>query len=135
MTGARWVQTELFTNRAATNVRGFAVWFPMYPADAKARWPAEALTDGRITHRWDESKTIGRFFLAHLSELGPRVGGVPYRTDADALWDAYLLFDAAGRWTSTLPDGLVSWGSTIVQTRDRLGQDIRVIDTGKSRTR
>ena len=96
----------------------------MYPGDARAKWPAEALTDARVAHRWDESKTVGRFFLQHLRELGPRVAGGAYPRDADALWDAYLLFDAKGRWTGTMPDGLVSWGSTVMQSHDRLASDI-----------
>ena len=96
----------------------------MYPGDARAKWPAEALTDARVAHRWDGSNTAGRFFLQHLRELGPRVAGGAYRSDADALWDAYLLFDAKSRWTGTMPDGLVSWGSTVMQSRDRLAHDI-----------
>lgn len=107
----------------------------MFPGDAKAKWPADALTDVRVIHRWDEPKTIGRFFLAHLRELGPRTNGAPYRTDAGALWDAYLLYDANGRWTQTMPDGLVSWGSTVVQSRDRLAQDVATQGARRNRTR
>lgn len=47
------------------------------------------------------------------------------RRGADALWNADLLFDAKAAWTGTMPKGLVSWGATVLRTRDRLAQDLR----------
>jgi hypothetical protein len=40
------------------------------------------------------------------------------------IWDAYLLYEPRVRWDDA-PPGVVSWGSTILQTQERLEQDLR----------
>lgn len=110
-----------------SDIRGFVVWLPMYPGDAKSRWPPDILTDARFLHRWDEPKAIGRLLRANVAALGPRADGGAYRADVDAVWDAYLLYRPGARWTGTLPDGLVSWGSTIMRTRTTLATDLAAI--------
>lgn len=107
----------------------------MYPHDAKAQWPGALLTDPRFAHRWDESKAIGRYLFAHAGALHPRADGGTLRTDVDTLWDAYLLFDARAAWTGAMPGGLVSWGSTIMRTRQRLADDLRGVAEGPPRPR
>lgn len=103
----------------------------MYPGDAESRWPGQVLTDRRVVHRWDEPKAAGRWFMSRLSALRPSRGGgraFPQRTDA--LWDSYLLFDRDGTWKDT-PNGLLSWGYTVMRTRDKLTQDFRFAVTGR----
>jgi hypothetical protein len=43
---------------------------------------------------------------------------------ADALWDAYLLYSPDARWGEELPD-VIRWGATILQTKETLDQDFR----------
>ena len=100
----------------------------MYPNDARTQWPAALLTDARFSQRWDESKAVGRFFYRHAGVLQPRAGATKLRTDVDTMWDAYLLFDADAAWTEAMPAGLISWGSTIMNTRERLAADLRRAD-------
>ena len=110
--------------KASKDLRVFVIWFNMYPGDAEARWPREAFHDPRVTQRWDEAKTAGRWFLAHLPELRPSRGGdgiFPQRVDA--LWDTYLLFGHSGRSTD-LPHGLLSWGYPVMRTRGQLAADL-----------
>jgi hypothetical protein len=45
---------------------------------------------------------------------------------ADALWDAYLLYSADARWNDD-PPAVMSWGSTILQTQETLQRDIASI--------
>jgi len=95
----------------------------MYPGDAQSKWPGELLTDNRVEHRWDEPKAAGRWFLTNLTALRPSRGGdgvFPQR--ADALWDTYLLFDRNATWNDT-PNGLLSWGFTVMRTRPQLLKD------------
>lgn len=101
----------------------FVVWFKMYPGDAESRWPREVLFDPRVEHRWDEPKSAGRWFLEHLGELKPTRGGdgvFPQRVDA--MWDTYMLFDRDAKW-ETRPSSIVSWGYTVMRTRDQLKKD------------
>ena len=105
----------------------FAIWFRMYPGDSQSAWPSALLTDGRVQHRWDEPKSAGRWFLENLRSLTPSRGGdgrFPQRVDA--MWDTYILFDRTARWKDA-PDGLLSWGYTIMRTRDQLQRDFTYI--------
>jgi len=103
----------------------FVVWFRMYPGDAEERWPHEILVDGRVIQTWDEPKAVGRWFMTHLSDLKPSRGGDGrFPQQVDALWDSYLLFDRDAAWTST-PDGLLSWGFTVMRTRAKLADDLQ----------
>ena len=45
----------------------YVVWFNMYPGDARWRWDGDGLTDPRVTHYWDEQKTVGTWFSANLT--------------------------------------------------------------------
>jgi hypothetical protein len=113
----------LFAKHPKADVRAFVIWFRMYPGDAQSKWPGQLLTDTRVSHRWDEPKEAGRWFLTNLSSLRPSRGGdnvFPQKTDA--LWDSYLLFDRTGSWKDK-PTGLLSWGYTVMRTRDRLERD------------
>lgn len=97
----------------------------MYPGDAESRWPHEVLTDRRVIHAWDEPKAAGRWFLTHLSALRPSRGGNPsFPQRFDALWDTYLLFDRRATWGDT-PSGVVSWGFTVMATRQKLAEDLQ----------
>jgi hypothetical protein len=121
--GARWAQDELLAKHPKADVRVFVIWFRMYPGDEESKWPRELLTDRRVEHRWDEPKTAGRWFLTNLRSLRPSRGGdgvFPQRVDA--LWDSYLLFDRNATWTDK-PDGVLSWGYTVLRTRRRLAND------------
>ena len=95
------------------------------PGDAESKWPRPILIDRRVEQRWDEPKTAGRWFLTHLSDSRPSRGGA--RTlprPAEAPWDSYVLFDRGATWSNT-PSGLLSWGSTVIKTRDKLVEDFR----------
>jgi hypothetical protein len=113
----------LLAKHPKADVRAFVIWFRMYPGDAYSKWPSQLLTDSRVEHRWDEPKAAGRWFLSNLGSLRPSRGGdgvFPQRVDA--LWDSYLLFDRNAVWNDT-PNGLLSWGYTVMRTRPQLQSD------------
>jgi hypothetical protein len=125
--GARWAQDELLAKNPKADVRVFVVWFQMYPGDAASKWPRELLADRRVEHRWDETKAAGRWFLTNLPSLHPSRGGdgvFPQRVDA--LWDTYLLFGRDATWNDT-PNGVLSWGYTVMRTRPKLHDDFEFV--------
>ena len=117
--GTRWVQTQLLAKYPKANLKVYAVWFNMMPADSRAKWPPTLLADPRAVHRWDEGKTIGRWFSPHTPAMRPLLSNGSAWSDGDVLWDAYLLYGAGANWNET-PTGLIQWGRTIVAGRDAL---------------
>ena len=105
-------------------MRVFVIWFNMLEGDEAGRWPRTVFTDKRVEQRWDEPKAAGTWFLDKLRDLKPRhdvTGKFPQRVDA--MWDTWMLFDRRGEWTD-LPQGLLSWGYTIMDTRGQLLEDL-----------
>lgn len=120
--GTRWVQSELLTNYPKANLRVYAVWFVMMAADSRSKWPAALLTDNRVIHRWDEGKTVGRWFAPRTAGIMPQLAPGSAWRDGEILWDAYLLYGADARWDDA-PTGLIHWGRTIVAGRETLKGD------------
>lgn len=97
----------------------------MYPGDSPRRWPREIFTGSEVTQGWDEPKTAGKWFLTHLGGMHPSRGGDgKFPQQVDAMWDTYILFDRDAKWDD-VPDGLLSWGYTVVRTRQQLSDDFR----------
>ena len=109
------------------DLRIFVVWFRMLEDDEFVKRPREVFTDKRVDQRWDEHKAAGKWFLDNLRDLRPAhavSGKFPQRVDA--MWDTWMLFDRGTRWNDT-PDGLLSWGYTIMQTRGQLEADLEAL--------
>ena len=119
--GTRWVQTELLAKYPKADLRVYAIWFNMFPGDARSKWPPSLLTDRRVTHRWDEGKLVGMWYGGHTNKIrGQLSPGASW--NGDILWDAYLFYGAEARWDDALTK-LIHWGRTIVAGRDTLRQD------------
>jgi hypothetical protein len=105
----------------------FVIWFRMLDEDEAGRLPRQVFTDTRVEQRWDEPKAAGAWFLEHLRDLHPArpvSGTFPQRVDA--MWDTWMLFDRGAAWTD-VPGGLVSWGYTIMQTREQFAEDVEAL--------
>jgi len=116
------VQTQLLDKYRQANVRVYAVWFSMMPADSRAKWSPTLLTDSRVIHRWDEPKTIGQWFAPQTPAMRPQLSAGSAWSDGEILWDAYLLYGADAKWNER-PTELIHWGRTIVAGREGLRQD------------
>lgn len=104
----------------------------MYPGDSEAAWPAALLSDPRVEHRWDEPKVVGTWFLHNLGSMRPQhdvLGKFPQRVDA--MWDTWLLFDRKATWKGEKPSSVLSWGYTILHTKDQLARDLDALVPAK----
>jgi hypothetical protein len=120
------VQKELFEKYPAANLRGYAVWFNMFPGDGRGKWPATLLTDERVMHWWDERAQIGTWFGDRADALRPKLSaGSTWH--GKILWDAYLLYGANARWESATPTELIRFGRTIVAGREALAADMATL--------
>jgi hypothetical protein len=103
------VQQELLTRNPSTDLRVYAVWFNMYPGDARWRWDGDAMVDPRVTHFWDEQKLVGSWFSAQLTD------------EPEPTWDYYAVYGPTER---SLERPLGSGGS-IIGRRDDLEASVR----------
>ena len=126
MTGTRWVQQELLPAFPNAKLRVYAVWFNMYPGDARSKWPAKVLTDPRVLHFWDEQRVTGTKYMTQLPAILARRAPETLQPDADAMWDAFFVYPAGDTWQYPLPLP-ASWGYPIMVTRDRLPQQIATL--------
>ncbi|MCH7923754.1 MAG: hypothetical protein IH975_12085, partial [Nitrospinae bacterium] len=56
-----------------------------------------------------------------VQEIEQIKGGQPLQEDI--VWDAYLLYGSEARW-DVIPEPLVGWGSTVIQTADKLLEEV-----------
>lgn len=95
----------------------------MYPGDARSKWPGQLLTDSRVLHYWDEERVVGTRYLSQLPALLGRRAPATMVPAADALWDAFFVYERGATWQDPVPVPL-SWGYPIMVTRDQLVADI-----------
>ena len=104
----------------------YAIWFNMYPGDSRQRWPDTLLTDQRVRHYWDQGRTIGQLYLQLLPAIWPKRSPDVVVPEADALWDAYMLYRPDAQWGEQHPD-VVAWGYPILRTAETLVQELERI--------
>jgi hypothetical protein len=117
------VQDALLQAGDTRRLSVYAVWFNMFPGDARTRWRKELLPDARVAHYWDEGRAIGSLYFRSLPQIWEKRAAETLPPDELVLWDAYLLYAPDARWTDEPPD-VVSWGATILLTKDRLLRDL-----------
>jgi hypothetical protein len=107
-------------------LRVYAVWFNMYPGDARAKWPSTLLTDARVVQYWDEPRALGTLYLSHLPAMIDRSADGTLTPAADAMWDAFYLYGRDERWDEAVPTPVV-WGYPIMPTRDSLAHALEAL--------
>ena len=74
----------------------------------------DVLTDERVTHLWDEKRTVGRWFAENFELEG---------CNNEISWDAFYVFGPETEWTDR-PGPLVASGFTIWGRRENLREAI-----------
>jgi hypothetical protein len=77
---------QLLEDHSETDVRVYAVWFPVLGGDRRSTWDPELLSDPRVTNYWDETGMVSRWLAERADQL--ELSGFGGGT----LWDAYLVF-------------------------------------------
>ena len=118
------MQQDLLERNSDPALRVYAVWFNMYPGDARGKWPAELLTDHRVVHYWDEGRLLGVRLLVNLPTFLDRQAPGTLALEADALWDAFFVYAPGDPWKEPFPRP-ISWGYPIMVTRDHLLREVQ----------
>ena len=95
----------------------------MYPGDARRKWPPTLLTDQRVTHYWDERRTLGTTYLSNLPAMLDRRAEATMQPTADVMWDAFYLYAPGDQWRDPLPLP-IRWGYPIMPTREELAREL-----------
>jgi hypothetical protein len=88
--------------------------------------PQDLISDSRAVHYWDAGRVVGRYYEDRVTRLGNR-------GDDRVEWDAYFLYSSDATWGEE-PPRHVSWGRTIVDSRDRLHRDFMDLIQGRKST-
>ena len=83
------MQQEILEQNPTARIHVYAVWFSMIRGDSRDGFKPELLNDPRVTHFWDEQKTVGRWFQENYDVEG---------CDDEILWDAFFVFGPEAAW-------------------------------------
>jgi len=125
---ARWAQQNLLGRFPTSDLRVYAIWFNMYPGDARSKWPSALLTDPRVLHYWDDQRISGTRYLDQLPALMDRRAPATLPPAADAMWDAFFVYAPGDRWKSPVPLP-VTWGYPIMVTHEHLLRHVEMLLT------
>jgi hypothetical protein len=92
----------------------YAVWFNMLYGDSRERWDGDGMTDPRVSHLWDQQRTVGNWFSQNITHV------------RGTTWDFYALYSPEARdlgATSRFGGG-AEGGGTIIGHRDQLAAAI-----------
>ncbi len=118
--GVRWAQKEVLDKYAEEDLKVYVVWMPMLATDERDKWKASLIDDPRMTHYWNGSQTVGRWFTENMKScdsLGP------------VAWDAYYLFDKDATWEDA-PAPVVACGTPVFKATDALAEALEKIFEG-----
>ena len=141
------MQQEILAKNRSSEISVYVVWLSMLSGDTQDRLSEaeERLDDPRVTHFWDEERSLGRWVKENVltsfterdwvsgeapgaglsvQEIEQIKGGQPLQEDI--VWDAYLLYGGEARWDET-PEPLVGWGSTVIQAADKLLEEVTLL--------
>ncbi|MBI1885856.1 MAG: hypothetical protein HYS09_06045 [Chloroflexi bacterium] len=105
----------MLEKHASAKLQVYAVWLPMYPGDERSKWSGKVLSDPRVVHLWDESRTAGRWFAEHVGFEGPLQGPVA--------WDVYYLYGEEARWEAA-PSPLIATGCPVIGKSEELRRQL-----------
>jgi hypothetical protein len=119
VSGAEWVDDYILKRYPELPLRVYAVWYEMYPGDSPDDFPTARLLmpDKRVTHWWDPSKDVGRWFTQVA----------PTNLKGEIQWDAFYLYGEEAKWGAEPPSQLLTWGRTILRDRRKLAERIEQI--------
>ena len=124
--GAGWIEDYVLKRYPDVPLKVYAIWYEMYPGDSPAAFPAakQLMPDRRVTHWWDPTKSVGRWFTSV----------VPTNVNGEIQWDAFYLYGDNATWGDGITregkqkdvktEPLLTWGRTILTDRKKLSDKL-----------
>jgi hypothetical protein len=105
------VQSQLLKEYPSEQVRVYAVWLRMYPANSREQWDPALMPDPRVLHFWDDQLEAARWFAREVDGYE----GVS--------WDMYYLYGPQAVW-KTIPSPLAGASGPIYPERETLTRQV-----------
>lgn len=104
-----------------SNLKIYVVWLPIMPTDARDKWKKELIQGDQVTHLWDGTRRIGKWFADNVTSCDKL---------AAVAWDAYYLFDKDTKWED-VPSSVRSCGTPVIAASDQLAKDLEAMLAGE----
>lgn len=107
LAGARWLEEQVLAANPQAEVRVYAVWFSMIPADMlpealSGQRDESVLNDPRVIHFWDRQRLLNQWLAQNAPLEGPQRSSLR-RTFGQLdwgtyIWDAYFVYGPQATW-------------------------------------
>ena len=124
--GSRYLQATILEKLPDAELTVYAIWTPAQGADDPSKVDPSVLTDSRVSHFWDVTGAIGRWFAEQEVYLNELIEG-------PIAYNFFSLHAADARWDE-VPSPLASFGGgsvngSIMRFRGTLNRDVnRLVD-------
>jgi hypothetical protein len=124
------VQQSVLDAHPDAKVRVYAIWLPIFDADVRQSWPADAFSDERVVQWWDQDTRVGRWYAPHMRDMEPRLATGSVDVGGTILWDAYVVYGPEATWNDA-STSVYRWGRPILATRETLSTAVdKLVNTG-----
>ena len=127
--GARYVQREIMNKLPDADLHVYAIWTTALADDTASGVDPSVLTDARVSHFWDVTGDLGRWFAEQEMYIDVKIQG-------PVAYDFFSLHDVDASWEE-VPQPLASFGGgsangTIMRFRGDLNRDINRLLRGET---
>lgn len=131
LAGARWLEEQALAANPEADVRVYAVWFGMLPADMlpeelSGQRDESVLNDPRVIHFWDRQRLLNQWLAQNAPLEGPERSSLR-RTYGQLdwgtyIWDAYFVYGPQATWREA--DAPLASGYPLIQNREQVRSEL-----------
>ena len=126
--GAQYIQGTILAKLPDAQLNVYAIWMAVRADDDPSRVDTSVLADSRVSHFWDATGAVGRWFAEQEVYLNEKIEG-------PIAYNFYSLHAAEARWDA-VPSPLASFGGgsvngSIMRFRAALNRDVNRLLAGE----
>jgi len=124
--GSRYLQASVLEKLPDAELHVYAIWTPALGSDDPSKVDLSVLTDSRVSHFWDATGAVGKWFAVQEVYLNEKIEG-------PIAYNFFSLHGADAQWDET-PSPLASFGGgsvngSLMRFRNTLNRDVnRLVD-------
>lgn len=124
--GSRYLQASVLEKLPDAELHVYAIWTPALGSDEASKVDLSVLTDSRVSHFWDATGAVGKWFAVQDVYLNEKIEG-------PIAYNFFSLHGADAQWDE-IPSPLASFGGgsvngSLMRFRGTLNRDVnRLVD-------